>query len=276
MATSSTNVNGVEIHHIEFRNWESLIPFLDEASGWVFRGQEKHPGFPLQTSLERASSFLLEDGLSLERRVLREFKRRAKLSGEPNLPCDSDVVEWLALLQHHGAPTRLLDFTHSVYVALFFAVERAQMDAEIWCVRASALSRQLAEPWSGNKNTALSLLLEPEADPSQPNPPSAVFKDEPFYLNRRLALQQGCFLIPFDVSKSFWENLVSPQTGLSDGHNTNLPDFTWYLKQLNFFRILIRKPQHSAIRRQLRQMNITREQLFPGIDGMAESFWQEP
>ncbi|HTI73173.1 MAG TPA: hypothetical protein VMF06_24580 [Candidatus Limnocylindria bacterium] len=107
-------------------------------------------------------------------------------------------------------------------------------------------------------------------------PPRAVFKDEPFSLNRRLALQQGCFLIPFDVSCSFMDNFLSVNTGLLDGQDTNLPDFKAYLKQLNFFKIKIPIRHHSKIRRQLRRMNITREQLFPGIDGMAMSFWQEP
>jgi hypothetical protein len=46
-------------------------------------------------------------------------------------------------------------------------------------------------------------------------------------------------------------------------------------KKLNFFRIIIPKQQHAQIRTQLRRMNMTREHLFPGLDGTAMSFWQE-
>jgi hypothetical protein len=125
MSISSTSVSGTEVHGIEFEDWMSLIPFLDAADGWIFRGQEEYPDTPLQTSLERAAEFLGEPALTLESRTLRELRRRAKLSGERNLPEEKDLVGWLALLQHHGAPTRMLDFTSSVYVALFFAVEKS-------------------------------------------------------------------------------------------------------------------------------------------------------
>jgi integrase len=69
---------------------------------------------------------------------------------------------------------------------LFFAVERAQTDSEIWCVRAAALSRQLQTPWSDNKNTALQLLLEPKPGAEAQIAPCAVFKDEPFYPSHNL------------------------------------------------------------------------------------------
>jgi hypothetical protein len=39
-------------------------------------------------------------------------------------------------MQHHGAPTRLLDFTYSIYVAAYFALESADADAAVWAVNA--------------------------------------------------------------------------------------------------------------------------------------------
>ncbi len=264
-----------------FPGLSALVEFLTGVDGWVFRGQPIYEQEKLMTSLDRAAAFLGEDALAIELRTLKEFKRRAALSGAENLPNDSDTVEWLALLQHYGAPTRLLDFTHSVYVALFFAVEKAKNDSEIWCIRRAALASKLNEPWSGNKNLALQLLLDPEkVKVRMPGvqigpPPCAVFCDEPYYLNKRLSLQKGCFLIPFDVSKPFRENLLVGAPALRGAQAEEIKDFKDALVKRDIFRIVIPKAQHPGIRRELRRMNLTREHLFPGLDGLATSFWQE-
>jgi hypothetical protein len=246
---------------------------LDQSAGWIFRGQARYESNELQTSLERAASFLKKDIAELERQILWDFKRRATLSGEHSLPANEDIFQWLALLQHHGAPTRLLDFTHSVYVALFFAVDQMRFESQIVCIRASALSRKLPSLWSTDRNLVLKQLLEDEKPPK--DVPCAAFKHEPFCLNRRLALRQGCFLVPADVRQSFEANLFSSATGLIEGHGPNLKEITDFLNKTNIFQILIPKAQHSTIRSHLRRMNMTREHLFPGLDGVASSYWQE-
>jgi len=37
-------------------------------------------------------------------------------------------------MQHHGAPTRLLDFSYSIYVAAYSAMESADGDSALWAV----------------------------------------------------------------------------------------------------------------------------------------------
>ena len=47
-------------------------------------------------------------------------------------PDGGDLLEWRALMQHHGAPTKLLDCTYSFPVAAYFAAREADTDFAIW------------------------------------------------------------------------------------------------------------------------------------------------
>jgi len=65
------------------------------------------------------------------------------------IPQTDYKLGWLAIMQHYGAPTRLLDFTYSPYVALYFALrnrEKNESDyAEVWGIDAAALREQTAK-----------------------------------------------------------------------------------------------------------------------------------
>jgi hypothetical protein len=90
--------------------------FESLGSEWVYRGQ-RDAGWDLTTSLERHGP----EGRTLpgaEAELLRQFKRRAHVYLAPH-HIASDTGEWLALMQHFGAPTRLLDVTRSRYVAAY-------------------------------------------------------------------------------------------------------------------------------------------------------------
>ena len=76
----------------------------------------------------------------IEARFCRQF-RRAFHHYADNIPRPDDAMEWLSLMQHHGAPTRLLDFTWSPYVAAFFALYRATADAAVWAFNPAQISR---------------------------------------------------------------------------------------------------------------------------------------
>jgi hypothetical protein len=90
--------------------------------GWIFRGH-KRANYPLQPSIERIEGSY--DWAEAEHRVLAEFQSKAPLHMDPRQlsPATSEhKLGWLATMQHYGAPTRLLDFTYSPYIALYFAL----------------------------------------------------------------------------------------------------------------------------------------------------------
>ena len=68
------------------------------------------------------------------------FQTEAR-SVELNCPERSDHLAWLFLMQHHGCPTRLLDWSESILVALYFAVTSdAREDGELWCLHPGELN----------------------------------------------------------------------------------------------------------------------------------------
>jgi hypothetical protein len=113
---------------------------------WIYRGlkSKKHK---LEPSIERvAKDDTCFSWSAIEQRVLTDFQAKAPLVASVSLPPMSDKLSWLALMQHYGAPTRLLDFTYSPYLALYFALRsRGSQEIKsgaicIWAVDASALS----------------------------------------------------------------------------------------------------------------------------------------
>lgn len=68
------------------------------------------------------------------------FRRGAPVL-EKNLPEWGDYIEWLFLMQHHGAPTRLLDWTKNALIALYFAVSDGKSnDGELWAMYPNELN----------------------------------------------------------------------------------------------------------------------------------------
>ena len=96
----------------------------------VYRGQ-RSAAWPLRPGLLRAQPRIPGTRAFVEGILLNEFKERVRLL-LPQLPHDD--WEWLALAQHHGLLTRLLDWTGNPLVALFFAVEKSSdEDSAVWC-----------------------------------------------------------------------------------------------------------------------------------------------
>src|SRR5262249_56298785 len=106
-------------------SWTEFPRSVFDRETWIFRGQSEDR--PLATTLERrllSWGIDLTRGPAIERALLREFRRR--LRGEEYTRVKDDTLYCLALMQHHGAPTRLLDCTHSPFVAAQMAIKEGK------------------------------------------------------------------------------------------------------------------------------------------------------
>jgi hypothetical protein len=113
-----------------------FINVLSDVSGkgeWLFRGQHDVK-WPLRPGIARIRprKGSLEE---TERRLVSEFRRVSP----PHLrQIPTHAWDWLALAQHHGVPTRLLDWTANPLAALFFAIEHpGPHRSAVWCYQST-------------------------------------------------------------------------------------------------------------------------------------------
>lgn len=85
-------------------------------------------------------NYYYETGKNIEAFFIEEFKRHAPLLAE-KVPKNDDYISWLFLMQHHGAPTKLLDWTENALIATYFAVcNNIGCDGELWALNPNSLN----------------------------------------------------------------------------------------------------------------------------------------
>jgi hypothetical protein len=259
---------------------------------WMFRGHQRFECL-LVPSVERAASKKYVSWAALESMILAEFRAKAPMHMDArNLPPSTERLAWLALMQHYGVPTRLLDFTFSPYIALYFALRNfvgpREQPVHVLAIDATALrnvaqnisieadkkEREAEEPplvslnpesfttdrdaWQHDHEYSDKMI----SDAIAPSPIQRSYFNErgfvatasPNLQNPRLSSQQGLFLVNGAEGHSLYESLFKMMNG-STGE--------WY--RLFAVPIKVLPP----IERKLFQMNIHDLSLFPDMEGVA-------
>jgi hypothetical protein len=268
-----------QFQEIVCKSWPDVKKQLAEyGPHWRFRGQ-RDASWGLETSFERdAKDFFDNYKLgrgenfpvrTLENTLSQAFQRRADHYLDTNHRPTSDL-EWLALMQHHGAPTRLLDWTQSPYVACYFAIEDAKpldhpyrMPEDAYCVVWAIDVRWclqqgipgLHEAGYPKITAKVPFHDEDYHDAVLSSDVPGVFPVTPFRMNERLAVQQGIFLIAGNREDTFMNNLLSCGPACKE----------------KVHKIYIPRTCRSSALEDLERMNVSRTSLFPGLDGFAQS-----
>lgn len=207
----------------------------------LFRGQENEewllkPGIARPQYVQRVKQ-------GTEARMLAEFKHRGIPHLESAVPlADAD---WLAIAQHHGMPTRLLDWTGSALTALWFAIRRPAVKGDDGQLKAAAVWMLAASEQD--------FITDQERD--KPLEVSRTRLLKPRHVSRRIAAQDGWFTVHRGTEKG---------EGL---HYASLDTNGDYEFRVDYVRI---PPEaFGPLRAQLQLAGTNRGALFPDLDGVA-------
>jgi len=222
-------------------------------SPFAFRGLGR-AGHVMSSSLFRLTAGA--DTRRLEMALLRNFRKYAHVE---QLGADS-IWDWLALGQHRGLPTRLLDWTYSPLVALHFATEDPalmQEDGTVWCVNFVEANRQLPSHLrrimrrEGSDTVTVDMLnsfRSLEDFDALARDTFLVFLEPPA-VDRRILNQFALFSL-----------MSSPTASMDD----------WLQRHPRLCRrVTIPKALKWEIRDKLDQANVNERVLFPDLDGLS-------
>ncbi len=243
-------------------SWEHFRKIIDDQnsnlrdnSRFLFRGQS-FSDWRLTTSLARAlpEGIDFKSALFIERAALDHFRSIAHLFLRDHLlsePVALDPVGWWSLMQHYRAPTRIIDWTSSPYIAAYFAVqENHHLDGAVWCLDSKLFNKKDKDFYQEDLKLPLdnSLFLDE-------NSPNRVILIGRRRLTDRMLAQQGVFMTSLNV-------LGEPQMAIEQILNQD---------KNGLLKIIVPSKNKLEYLGKLRRMNITGQSLFPGADGVGKS-----
>ena len=246
---------------------DELMPLLSEQkyrpdlgrnrSPYVYRGMT-NASFRMVTSLRRNCKELQR---TLEPAILKNFAKYAVLE-DPSVA--QSVWRQMILGQHHGLPTRLLDWTQSALVALHFAVSEDDLghmedhDCMVWRVDIGELHALLPEPYQ-------EVMRQYQAEVFSVDMLGAAARSLEQY-DRDLGDRAMIVLEPPSISAR-----IVNQYSFFSVVPMGMENVEAFLQQYtnNSVKYVIDRSLRWRVRDMLDQLNISERIVFPGLDGLS-------
>ena len=246
---------------VDVADWGELVKVLDgprHGQSYIFRGQPDSD-WTLKPRLLRDLDETRTNwhaATKVEQSALDTFRAQAHLHLTPMVCQKAQRLDWWALMQHYGAPTRMLDWTRAPYVAAYFAVDSCYgKDGAIWAVNADLLEDHQRERTESDDSNDEKAFYRKSEEPPILRTAEATSTD-------RMIAQQGVFT----YSTQLLMDHVRPLIELEQlAKNPVRPVVR---------KVIIPNEMKYEILRKLKRMNITAATLFPGLDGLGQSIAQ--
>jgi hypothetical protein len=181
------------------------------------------------------------------------FRRKAPGFGET--PEKERYDEWLFLMQHAGFPTRLLDWTESPLVALYFSLYNAKdNDSVVW----------MLNPLELNYRSIGQRVLPSPQDKTLSYNFKSIFNGEPIFGDYPIALLPGCVNSRMQAQRSCFTLHGINNTSFENMFNDIL------IKEGFLKKYIIKKSRHNELRNDLRLLGIEHASLFPDFEGLSQ------
>lgn len=253
-----------------FNDTDELIKFLNSLpNNFVYRGHA-NASWKLESTLERIlwKNWSAENARKFEEYSLQRFMAKFHLYDRENYEPKSKL-SWLSMMQHYGVPSRLLDFTESPYVALYFALEfyeaSSSNDFAMYAIDYGSLLessldyiRQKDKDFNETRtsiNGRQDVIFDNIVDRFSYD---IVWVTEPAQLNARMDRQTGCFILSGNRGIKLEEIL-----------NSDL------YKNCQIIKCIISGQLYTHIFALLRKMNLNSSVIYGDLAGLAKAIRME-
>jgi hypothetical protein len=281
MVSPHERLDKMKVRDIPIKSWRDFEAIFSDHQttfgykSWIYRGLPSTQ-WSLKSTLFREFERLPLKQSSWrprEREILDTFKETAHhhLRHLPRENTDYETLEWWSLMQHFGAPTRLLDWTYSPHTAAFFAIEdtvkwnetKTEREFSECCVYGLYVANVIKQ----NKTKSLVLPKYDYFDKEKYFAKDFASENRlfvnlyrPRLRNQRLIAQQGVFTVQNVIDMSLEEVLC--------GYDENQEDAEKGFVRFVFENDADRFGKYVSV---LHRMNISSASLFPGIEGLSRS-----